>query len=367
MCTLRFFSALVFSALATILLADWLGCSSVVAAEVSIHGEEILLDGQPTKVIGLRCSNSVMSEQTTDELIASLDDMRAYGLNTVSVFLMGSRFGDVAGYRPDGSMEPAIQNRLARVLDETARREMICIVGCLYWSTSRAKASLQHWSEADAARAIVGTAKWLAERGDRHVILDVDNEGMAARAEGWSTTRMIAAAHAAAPQLLVAANIKGPADGEDLNIHHSPYEPGKPWFDSEASPKAPGGYWGRFSKQTHQADPSYENYSRIGRYTKEMKADQLQQTRKELEQFAGYVFTSTWLQCAPHEDVGGPFVHFGGRSDLGTDKDPNAAWNQDIDTLHADAGILWWLEGLQPILSALGITQAGALPRRIVP
>jgi hypothetical protein len=181
---------------------------------------------------------------------------------------------------------------------------------------------------------------------------------MAARARKWSTTKLIAAAKTAAPGLIVAANINAPAEGEDVNIHHSPYEPGKPWFDSEASPATPGGYWGKYSKETHQEDARYENYSRIGRYTEEMKADQLRQTREELRDFAGYVFTSTWLQCAPHEDIGGPFVQFGGRSELGSTEDKDAVWNQDIDTLHPDAGYLWWLEGLQPILADLKLKGA---------
>ena len=70
--------------------------------------------------------------------------------------------------------------------------------------------------------------------------MDVDNEGMAARAKKWSTMKLIAAPKSAAPDLIVAANIKAPAEAEDLNIHHSQYEPRKPWFDSEASPATPG-------------------------------------------------------------------------------------------------------------------------------
>ena len=179
------------TALATTVVALICCCvSSAFAGELSIRGEEILLDGEPVKVIGLRCSNSLMSDATTDQLIEQLDDMQSYGLNTVSVFVMGSRFGDIAGYRPDGSLDPAVKSRLARVLDATDERGMICIVGCLYWSTSRAKEKLDHWTEADAAKAIAGTAKWIAERGDRHVIMDVDNEGMAARAKKWSTTKL---------------------------------------------------------------------------------------------------------------------------------------------------------------------------------
>jgi hypothetical protein len=56
------------------------------------------------------------------------------------------------------------------------------------------------------------------------------------------------------------------------------------------------------------------------------------------------VLASTWLQCGPRAGVGGPFAHVGGRSVLGSKHNEQAAWNQDIDTIHPDAGILWWLE-----------------------
>jgi len=49
---------------------------------------------------------------------------------------------------------------------------------------------------------------------------------------------------------------------------------GKPWLDSEATPaKTPGGYWGTYSKETDQKTAGrFYNYSRIGRYTPEMKS-----------------------------------------------------------------------------------------------
>lgn len=71
---------------------------------VSVSGSEILLDGQETKIHGLRCSNALMSDRSTDDLIHALDLYREYGLTTVSVFLMGSRFGEVKGFLPDGSL-----------------------------------------------------------------------------------------------------------------------------------------------------------------------------------------------------------------------------------------------------------------------
>ena len=37
-----------------------------------VRGDQLLLDGEPFKVIGLRCSNALISDRTTDELIGRL-------------------------------------------------------------------------------------------------------------------------------------------------------------------------------------------------------------------------------------------------------------------------------------------------------
>lgn len=310
-----------------------------------VSGEQILLNDKATKIIGLRCSNALVSDATADDLVAALDLFRSYGVNTLSVFLMGSRFGDVKGYLPDSSLNPLYRERLERILRATDRRGMVTIVGCLYWSTSTAKEDLAEWTQKDAKRAIGNTARWLATAGFEHVILDPDNEGMAVKARGWQVESLIQAAKSANPDLVVANNTRQDPTNEDLNMHFGKPEAGKPWFDSEATPgNAPGGYWGRFSKQTHVSDRDFYNYSRIGRYTDEMKLDQLKETRDEIERFNGYVLASTWLQCGPKEGVRGPFTQPGGASNLGSSENENAAWNRDIDAIHPDAGILWWLE-----------------------
>jgi hypothetical protein len=320
-------------------------CTQHQQNRITVSGDQILLNDQPVKILGVRCSNALISDKRTDDLIEALDLYRSYGLNTVSVFMMGSRFGDVKGYLPDASLNPIYTGRMEKILQATHERDMILIVGCLYWSTSRAKEELSNWTQEDANNAVANTAHWLKELGYAHVILDPDNEGMAVRMQNWQVEPMIAAAKAAYPQLVVANNTRQNPSNEDLNMHFGEPERGKPWFDSEATPKnAPENYWGAFSKKTHQADSTFYNYSRIGRYTEEMKKDQFEQTRDGMQNFNGHVLASTWIQCAPNEGVNGPFTHPGGYSNLGSADDENAAWNTDIDTLHPDAGILWWLE-----------------------
>ena len=320
-------------------------CQNFGQNELSIIGKDILFNNKPIKLIGLRCSNALVSDASTDELIAHLDLYKSYGLNTVSVFFMGSRFGDVKGYLPDGSLNPIYSNRMERILRATEKKNMIMIVGCLYWGTSRAKEDLGQWTQRNADTAIANTARWLGRKKFRHIILDPDNEGMAVRQKDWSAESMITAAKAVNPDLIVANNTKQNPANEDLNMHYGGKEEGKPWLDSESTPdNAPGGYWGKYSKETHQADSSYHNYSRIGRYTIEMKENQISKTKNEIEQYNGYIFAGTWIQCSPAEGVNGPFADPGGYSNLGAEKDDQADWNRDIDTIHPDAGILWWLE-----------------------
>jgi hypothetical protein len=144
---------------------------------------------------------------------------------------------------------------------------------------------------------------------------------------------------------MVANNTRQKAGNSDLNIHFGPKEKTKPYLDTEATPRTPfKGYWGEYTKATHQADSSYYNYSRIGMYTAEMKQDQLDKTASAMENYNGYCLASTWLQCGPEEGIGGPFCSPGGHSNLGSGENDNAEWNTNIDPIHEDAGILWWLE-----------------------
>ena len=307
---------------------------------LGVKGNQIVLNERPVKILGLRCSNALTSEVKTDELIANLDGFKSYGVNTISVFLMGSRFGDIKGYRPDASLDPTSATRLGRIVEAADERGMIVLVGCLYWSTSIAKADLAGWQQADANKAIRNTIQWLKNRNYRNVFVDVDNEGMAHHAMGWSISQMIDAAHEVDNTIMTAYNDTDPAPANaDLYIHLSPKVGGKPWLNSEATPtNAPGGYWDTYSKETNRkTDGRFYDYSRIGRYTPEMKSNQYDQTRDGYENYNGHMLASTWLQCAPGKPLDGPFMTPGGRSNI-------ADVNAGIDNLHPDSGILWWLE-----------------------
>ena len=309
----------------------------------TVAGAQVLLNGTPFKVIGLRLSNALISEATTDQLINNLDTFKDFGVNTVSVFLMGSRFGDVKGYRPDASLDPVYAVLLARIIEAADNRGMVVLVGCLYWSTSLAKEDLAQWTQAEANTAVANTVAWLSTNHYRNVLVDVDNEGMAHASTKWDIGQMIDAGHAVDSRIMLAYNSKGPPPpNADLLIHHSPKDHRRPWIETEGSPydAARGGYWGSYSKRD-----KFYNYIRVGRYTPDMKARQLRDTHAAIRQNAGYLLASTWLQCVGGEGVGGPFMTPGGLAE-------NRAVDEEVTKVQEDAGIRWWLEEIKKVYGA---------------
>ena len=289
----------------------------------AVQGRQTTLNGQPFLVKGLRCSNALLSDATAGELIDHLDAFCGYGVNAVSVYWMGSRFGDVKGYREDGSLDPTYAARFARIIEAADARAMVVLVGCLYWGDSRSKWS--SWTQVEANTAVYNSVDWLRAHNYRNVFLDVDNEGMALRGAGFDNRMLVRAGKAADPSCIIATNFKGlPPSEADLAIHHSHRAPGKPYVETEGSPRGlpdGSGYWGPYS---NLRDGSY-NYEHIGQYTPEMKESQKTLTREHLDRGEGYMLASTWLQCPPP----GPYQRPGGD---GSPEHP---------------GIRWWLEWLR--------------------
>ena len=289
----------------------------------AVQGTQTTLNGRPFLVKGLRCSNALLSDATAGELIAHLDAFAGYGVNTVSVYWMGNRFGDVRGYREDGSLDPVYAARFERIIEAADARAMAVLVGCLYWGDSRSK--WESWTQIEANTAVYNTVAWLREHDYRNVFVDVDNEGMALRSAGFDNRQLLRAGKVADPTCIMATNFRGdPPPEADLAIHFSNRDPAKPYIESEGSPRGlpdGSGYWGPYS---NQRDGSY-NYAHIGQYTPEMKESQKALAREHLDQGEGYLLASTWLQCPPP----GPYPCPGG------------------DGSSAEPGIRWWLEWLR--------------------
>ncbi len=285
----------------------------------SIKGEKTYLNGKDFLVKGLRCSNALISDKTTGELIGNLDVFKGYGLNTVSVYFMGSRFGDVKGYNEDSTLNPIYSTRMSKIIEAADKRGMVVLVGCLYWGDSKAK--WPDWTQQQANTAVANAVKWLKQNNYRNIFVDVDNEGMSNRDKGFDIRQFVLAGKTADPNCMIATNYRGePVAEADLAIHFSKKVEGKPYIESEGTPGPTpiGPYWKGYSKRT-----DLYNYYNIGEYSEQMKDQQKAKTIEHLNNGNGYMMSSTWLQCvAPY----GPNPRPGGD---GSEDDP---------------GIKWWLE-----------------------
>ncbi len=272
-----------------------------------------LLNGRSFLAVGLRLSNALISDAKTAELIANLDTFTDYGVNTISVFLQGSRFGDVRGYREEATLDPAHAARLGRIIEAADARAMVVLVGCLYHGTS--KGWWPGWQQADAERAIAHTIRWLKEHDYRNVFVDVNNEHMAK----FDDAALIAAGKAVDATFVITTGGKITPPNGDLSLHQgSPNLPDKYYIETEGTG---GNYWGNYSKRAGLYD-----YINIGVYPETMKAEMLRRTDTHLDRGQGFLFASTWLQNPPP---------------AGPNHTPGGAGTRD------DPGVRWWLEHLK--------------------
>ncbi len=124
------------------------------------------------------------AERNTREFLAAMPEWRRHGLLSFTINLQG---GSPQGYSKeqpwsssgiaaDGGLRPAYLARLARILDKANELGMAPILGIFYFGQDeRVK------DEAAVKRAVRETVEWLLGRGDRHVLLEINNECNVAR------------------------------------------------------------------------------------------------------------------------------------------------------------------------------------------
>jgi hypothetical protein len=141
------------------------------AATLTVDGRRFLLDGRPFDMWGIRVASASQSDALTDHLIAQLDEYRRHGVNTVSVYVMGSSGGYSDPFTPDGNaLDSAHIARLTRIVRECDRRGMVVVAGIFYQRAN--PPSLRDW---DAAKRAVRTVA-AALKPYRNVILNMANE-----------------------------------------------------------------------------------------------------------------------------------------------------------------------------------------------
>lgn len=180
--------------------------------EVSIRGEQFLINGKPTypgrSYQGMPIEGMLMNvravqatfddlnpetrskwaypdtkkwdaERNTREFLAALPEWRRHGVLAFTVNLQG---GSPEGYSqnqpwensaidPEGKLRSAYMKRLAAILDRADALGMVAIVGYFYFGQDQ-----RVRDEAAVKRAVVSATEWLLDGGYRNVLVEVNNE-----------------------------------------------------------------------------------------------------------------------------------------------------------------------------------------------
>ena len=180
--------------------------------EVSIDGENFLINGRPTYAgrtwqgvsIEGRLMNSRMvqgafddlnpatrarwaypdtgrwdADRNTREFLAAMPEWRRHGLLAFTLNLQGGSPEGysqnqpwlTSGFAPDGTLRPEFAERTARILDRADELGMVVILGLFYFGQDERLAD-----ETAVLRAVDQTMDWLFAHGWRHVLIEVNNE-----------------------------------------------------------------------------------------------------------------------------------------------------------------------------------------------
>jgi hypothetical protein len=118
-------------------------------------------------------------DRNTREFIAAMPEWKRHGLIAFTLNLQGGSPEGYSAHQPwhnsainrDGSLRPDYLARAGRILDRANSLGMVVILGIFYFGQDERVAD-----EAAVIRAVDNTVDWLFSRGDRHVIIEVNNE-----------------------------------------------------------------------------------------------------------------------------------------------------------------------------------------------
>jgi hypothetical protein len=153
------------------LLCSLLVACSLSAATLEVSGLQFLLDGKPFDMWGIRTASASQTDDGAEHLINQLDDYRKHGVNTVSVYYMGSNGGYSDPFSADGAtIDAAHQARMVRIIREADRRKMTVIVGIFYQRSKPPR--LQNWEAVRQAVRTVATSL----KPYRNIVINIANE-----------------------------------------------------------------------------------------------------------------------------------------------------------------------------------------------
>jgi hypothetical protein len=159
----------------TCLLSIFISYTPAISQELSINGHSFYLDEKSFNMWGVRVASASQNDDYAKSLISNLDDYKASGINSISVFLQGSSGGFSEPFK-NGGLE--IQNddwkRLVRIIEACAKKEMVVIVGIFYQRTVKDPEISNLKTEVEIRNAVKTVTKKL--KPYRNVIINIANE-----------------------------------------------------------------------------------------------------------------------------------------------------------------------------------------------
>lgn len=316
----------------------------LAAATLSIEGRTFRLDAQPFDMWGIRVASASQTQELTDALIANLDAYKAHGVNTVSIYYMGSSGAYSDPFTPDGSgIAREHQRRMEQIIAACDQRGMVAIVGIFYQRADQPK--LRDWDAAvNAVRIVTRTLQ-----RHRNVIINIANEQNSSRygQMRWGRVREPAAVielcqlvKQTDPQRLVGA---GGYDHEKNIVIGKSRAVDTLLFDTNG-PESSGDLYLRFLASG--VDKPMVNVETFGAWTNQFNPqgvfpDHVMQTyAREIEHAVRHdglylhFHNSPWLQ----QSIPGTKMRYdlGGR---GTAQEPGIRWYFELVRKHAPAAV----------------------------
>jgi hypothetical protein len=151
------------------------GNLAVSGQNLEIDDEFFLLDGKQFDMWGVRVASASQKEEYINSLIENLDDYKSLGINTLSVFVQGSSGGYSDPFGPDGkTIEPEHLDRIKRISEACAKRDMVVVVGIFYQRTVRDPEITDLESEVEIRNAVKTITKELTQY--KNIIINIANE-----------------------------------------------------------------------------------------------------------------------------------------------------------------------------------------------
>lgn len=101
------------------------------------EGQVFKLDGVEISPFGLRAVNAIESDTITQIFLDNLDNMKSYGIQSLSISFQGGRFytgnpGTVNAFTPAGDLKPEYIKRMSLILNKLAQKNMVGVVTYYY-------------------------------------------------------------------------------------------------------------------------------------------------------------------------------------------------------------------------------------------